>query len=263
MNFAQRILHFSQNFLPPSAGGVVILGYHLVGADTSLRVDIPEAVFERQMLEIRKHGDLMSLHKAVKLLRNGSLRNKTAVVVSFDDAFENFYERAWPLLRELSIPATLFVPVGFLENEASTPLQGTASLPPVSWAQLAHMVSTGLLTIGSHGWSHLDLRTATADAAMHELERSREVLEARLETSVGCYCYPRGLWSRRAERFVRQAYEFAALAGGRKLTRNNFDPFRLWRVPITRDMPNSLVPVLKNRVWLEEWFADKWRRLVR
>jgi len=249
--------------LPESTGGVVILGYHLVGARTSLRVDIPEAVFERQMLEIRKHGEVVPLHKAINLLGNDSLRNKTAVVVSFDDAFENFYERAWPLLKELSIPAILFVPVGFVEKETGTPLGGTATLPPASWAQLSDMVSTGLLTIGSHGWSHLDIRTATADAAMTELERSREVLEARLGTTVGSYCYPRGLWSRRAEHFVRGVYEFAALAGGRKLTSNNFDPLRLWRVPITRDMPNSLVPVLKSPVWLEEWLADKWRRFVR
>ena len=37
----------------------------------------------------------------------------------------------------------------------------------------------------------------------------------------------------------------------------------VWRVPIRRDMGNPIAGVLKSRVWLEEWAADKFRRYLR
>jgi peptidoglycan/xylan/chitin deacetylase (PgdA/CDA1 family) len=263
MNALRKILHRLQKFLPVSSDGVVILSYHLVGAGTSLRVDIDEHVFQRQMNELKGLAEVVSLHKAIDALRNGAGIKKPLAVIFFDDAYENFYEKAWPILHELSISVTLFVPVGFVERETGPPISETDGLHSVSWKQLDERVTTGLLNVGSHGWSHLDMRKLSGEESIADLVRSRQKLEDRLGINVDCFSYPRGLWSRRAELLVGEVYDLATLGGARWVTPSNFNPLRLWRLPITRDMPSSLSPVFETSVWLEEWFADKWRRCVR
>jgi len=263
MQVVRKILHLCQKLLPVYSGGVTILSYHLIGAGTPLRVDIDEHVFQRQMNELKGLAEVVSLHEAIDALRNGAGTKKPLAVIFFDDAYENFYEEAWPILHELSIPVTLFVPVGFLERETGPPISETDGLRSASWEQLVEMVATGLLNVGSHGWSHLDMRKLSGEAATAELFRSRQILEDRLGVSVDSFCYPRGLWSLRAERYVGEVYDLATIPGGQMLTSKNFNPLRLWRLPITRDMPSSLVSIFETRVWLEEWLADKWRRYVR
>src|SRR4051794_598190 len=43
------------------------------------------------------------------------------VVVTFDDGFANVYTRAWPILRELQVPATVFVCTAFLDRNEAFP----------------------------------------------------------------------------------------------------------------------------------------------
>jgi len=263
MSVVRRLLHASQQLLPARCSGTIILGYHLVDADTSLPIDISSSMFRRQMLELRTLARTVALHEAVAVLQKGTVEDKTVAVVSFDDAFENFYTKAWPILCELAIPAILFVPVGFVERKTSSPIASAGHLKPVSWRQLEEMVSTGLLTLGSHSWSHPDMRSFPRDEAMAELFRSRYTLEDRLGSTVNSFCYPRGLWSRRAEGYVGEVYDLSTIGGGWKLSPSNLNPLRLWRVPVRRDMNVSTGAILKAPLWLEEWVADKARRFFR
>jgi len=263
MNALRKILHRLQKFLPMSSDGVVILSYHLIGAGTSFRVDIDEKVFQRQMTELKGLAEVVSLHEATDALRNGAGTKKPLAVIFFDDAYENFYEKAWPILHALSIPVTLFVPVGFVERETGSPISETDELRSASWKQLDEMVVTGLLNVGSHGWSHRDMRKLSGEESIADLLRSRQTLEDQLGIAVDSFCYPRGLWSRQAERYVHEVHDLATIPGGRMLTSKNFNPLRLWRLPVTKDMPSSLVSIFETSVWLEEWLADKWRRYVR
>src|SRR5262249_43117596 len=48
------------------------------------------------------------LRKALEESRAGRPLAPMAFVVTFDDGYENVYHYAWPILRELGIPATIF-----------------------------------------------------------------------------------------------------------------------------------------------------------
>jgi peptidoglycan/xylan/chitin deacetylase (PgdA/CDA1 family) len=252
----------AQTTLPGSGGGVYILAYHLLDGGTGLAVDLTAAVFRRQLLELRKLADLASLGRAIATLKQGPTSGRSLVVVTFDDAYENFYTTAWPVIHELAVPVTLFVPVGFVEGRCSPPMVGTDNKRSATWGQLAEMAATGLLTIGSHGWSHTDLRSMSPVRTRDDLARSRAVLEDRLGQRVDTFCYPRGLWSRPAERQVANVYDFAAVGGGRRLTARNWNPLRLWRIPMRCDMQASPEALQRSVVWLEEWLADKARRYL-
>lgn len=264
MRVARSLLRSAQRFLPAATAEprLTILAYHLVGAGTGSPVDLPMETFERQLDEISALGDPVALETGLARLRDGKNGGRPMIALTFDDAYENFGRSVLPRLAAAGIPATLFVPVGFVQRESPAPLTGAESLPPLSWHQLREMVETGLVAVGSHTWTHGDLRASLGDEASleRELHDSRQVLEDRCAARVRSFCYPRGLWSPGCEGEVQRHYDHAVVGGGRKITASNLRALRLWRVPVRRDMPPSLAPLVASRVYLEEWLADKARR---
>lgn len=258
MRAARGVLRSFQRLLPGRHRGVRVLAYHLVGAGTDSPVDLPAQRFRRQMEELAQRGGTVGLGEALRRLQDGSAAATSLTVLTFDDAFENFHAAAWPVLRDLALPATLFVPVGFVEGTHPSPLAG-AELPPCTWDQLAAMVDAGL-AVGSHSWSHADLPGLAETDLDHELTTSRRRLEERLGTAVDTFCYPRALWDRRTERRVARVYRAACTGGGGRLRPRSHHPLRLQRVSVRRDGPSSLAPILEAGTWLEERWADRVRR---
>lgn len=277
----RRLARAAQALWPPRRDGLTVLAYHLVGAGTDSPVDLPVDRFARQLDELVEIARPVDLAAAVAALAVGQERGggergsgrgevcrgedgrrdrRPLVAVTFDDAYANFHRRAWPLLAERGIPATLFVPVAFVEGEGPAPIRGTDPLPPVGWPELREMTASGRLAVGSHTVSHPDLTRLAPARVDDELRRSRAVLEDRLGTRVTAFCYPRGLWSPALEPRVAAVYELAAIGGGRRITRANVNPLRVWRMPLRRDGPRSLARLLRSRLWLEEWAADHVRR---
>ena len=73
-------------------------------------------VFERQMDFFRRCCNVISLDECVALLRNASAIPERAVVLTFDDAYEDVYHVAKPILEKYQLPATIFVPVGLIDQ---------------------------------------------------------------------------------------------------------------------------------------------------
>jgi len=286
MSLARRSIRGLQRLVPPRCDQLVSLGYHLVGAGTGSPVDLPVATFIRQLDELREIAEVVALSAALDGQGEVAAPGRPRVVLTFDDAYGNFGEVVWPLLAERGLPATLFVPVGFVEGECPAPIAGTGNLEPLAWEELARMTASGLLTVGSHSWSHPDLRKLDSARVRVELVRSRQRIEERLAVPVETFCYPRGLWNRRVERLVGEEYRCAAMGGGRGMREEGLQPgsdpagrgagrfsggagregervrrpVRLWRTPVRRDSPPSVAPVVTAPVWLEEWIANAVRR---
>jgi peptidoglycan/xylan/chitin deacetylase (PgdA/CDA1 family) len=252
-----------QPLVPREAGGVTILSYHLIGAGTRSVVDVPQRTFRAQLAELRDLAQILSLDDAIEHLKTGhDLTARPSVVITFDDAFDNFRSHAWPLLQEFKIPTTLYVPVGFLEGTSGTPLTGVGDLPPVDWHDLRELASDSLLTIGSHSWRHADMRQLRTEALRDDLCQSRDRLQDRTNTPVHHFCYPQAKWSERTEREVHEVYRSAVVAGGRKNVAHGLHPRRLWRTPVRRDMPVRLASIVHSTIWLEEWAASHARLLA-
>lgn len=252
-----------QALIPATEPGLVILGYHLVEGGAASPVDLPELTFARQMDEIRRLGEPLPLGTALGQLRSAppAQDERPLVVVTFDDAYENFRRTAWPILRDKSIPVTLYVPTGFVDGRIDSPIRGAHDDAPLSWNRLETMAAHPLLTIGSHGVSHANLALATPEQARYELTASRERLEDRLGVTVDSFCYPEGGCTPRVEALAAEVYRSAVIAGGRRVTPGYRRMTALPRIPIRRDMPESLEPVLRSRIWLEEWIAARVRTL--
>jgi peptidoglycan/xylan/chitin deacetylase (PgdA/CDA1 family) len=96
-----------------------------------------------------------------------SLPPRTAVL-TFDDGFESIYEYAWPTLREMQVPSTIFLTTSFLNQQTPFPFDAwgrtySEKVPPICYRPLSHgqcveMAGTGLVELGAHTHTHADFR---------------------------------------------------------------------------------------------------------
>jgi peptidoglycan/xylan/chitin deacetylase (PgdA/CDA1 family) len=105
-----------------------VLTYH--------RVDEPEArphldpglisatpnAFDEQMGYLASHYQLVDVRDVLTVLESGSGKDlpPRAVLVTFDDAYFDFKEHAWPILKRYGIPVTLFVPTAYPDQPKQT-----------------------------------------------------------------------------------------------------------------------------------------------
>lgn len=257
---ARAACRFGTRLLPRGAPGITVLAYHLIGAGTRSPVDLPSATFRRQMEELREREiEVVPLSRVVAALEAGDPVPRDQVAITFDDAFRNFDDHAHPVLEELQLPATLFVPTDFVDGAAPGPLAGAEKLPPVSWGRLRELAEGGLVELGSHSRSHPDLRGLSEAALEDEVAGSRAVLAERTGCQPLAFCYPRALRAPHVEAVVAESYRAAVVGGGRKNRPGEAAPLRIQRVSLRRDMPVSLEPILTAPVVLEEWVAEAFR----
>jgi len=196
--------------------------------------------------------------------------------LTFDDGYEGVFEHAWPLLRELGLPATVFVVAerpehreGFWwdnpeiarrvtpagrerwlrelkgdgEGIASALSVMTATLLPTShrpagWGAIAAAAAQGL-EIGVHSATHRTLPQLDNAELERELIASREVIQARAGASPVLFAYPYGIWDARVRHAVRCAGYVGAVSLDYGLVRRDADPWALHRVnvPATITLP--------------------------
>jgi peptidoglycan/xylan/chitin deacetylase (PgdA/CDA1 family) len=82
------------------------------GLDPSL-ISATPAVFEQQMCYLAKHYRVVSVEEVLHSLDKGDPLPGRTALVTFDDAYREFAEVAWPVLKHYRVPAVLFVPTAY------------------------------------------------------------------------------------------------------------------------------------------------------
>jgi len=91
--------------------GVIILAYHRVNNERNnyFNLSIPIVDFEIQLQYLVRHYNIISLGKAIHLLKSKQKISKNTVVITFDDGYQDNYINAFPIMRKYQIPATIFL----------------------------------------------------------------------------------------------------------------------------------------------------------
>lgn len=254
----RRLGRLLQPLATRTEGGLVVLAYHLVEAGTASPVDVSSRCFRHQLESLTSRMPAVELNEAVRRVASGQDGALTAL--TFDDAFANFAEEALPLLEEFDTPAVLYVPTDFVDGHGTSPLRGAEGLQPCSWDLLRDLARHPLVQIGSHTCGHPDLTAIPHAEAVREIRESRLRIEDQLGIAVTSFCYPRGLWSRRLGQEVAVSYETGVVGGGYRNLAGRLQWERLSRCPVRCDTPSDLGPILDRSVWVEECFADLFRR---
>ncbi len=233
--------------------GIFFLIFHRVTGDLPLELDLPFALFKRQMEFLKATGNVIGYDEAISMLDSGIAPSRDMFVLTFDDGFRDFYTKALPLLTDLALPATLYPSTGFMETGVPNPY-GTieqGSVRPLTWDMLGEVVSSGLVTIGGHTHTHRELTGLGESEIIEELERPKELFRERLGYELKHFAYPRAIWNEDVERLVKSAYCSAVIGGGGKALSEGFDPFRIPRVPV-RKSDGWFFFKAKTRGWMQD-----------
>ncbi len=95
--------------------GVLVLMYHRVLAPGSVEEGTPVDRFASQMQWIRRHCDPIAPEALVDRARHPS-RLKPAVLITFDDGYRDYHDLAYPILRDLQIPAIVFLATSLVDE---------------------------------------------------------------------------------------------------------------------------------------------------
>ena len=176
---------------------VNILMYHQVGLfarPTHHRANFCHVERFRQHMKwlkrLRCH--VIGMDVAAAGLRGERPLPPRAIVITFDDGYENFHEFALPALREHQFPALVYVVSGLLGKTAAwLDPTGLPPAPLMSAARIRDLRRAGI-QIGSHTVTHPRLDQLSTPAARRELADSKSALEDVLGEQVNHLCYPYG-----------------------------------------------------------------------
>ena len=187
----------------------LILCYHAVSDGWPSGLSVTPAALERQLAILLGRGYRgVTFTEAVE----EPPRERT-MSVTFDDSFRSVIELARPVLRELGVPGTVFVPTSFVGSERPMQWSGITSwldgpnegeLIPMLWDELGELASEGW-EIGSHTRTHPRLPRLDGDALREELAGSRAELEEGLGGRCRSIAYPYGDCSASVVRAAREA----------------------------------------------------------
>ena len=99
--------------------GLVVLNYHRIGDPTQTALDpgvfsATQEQFEAQLRLLKADCDVIRVTDIADVLRSGSKRR--SVILTFDDGYLDNYELAFPVLKQVGLPAVIFLATGFLDE---------------------------------------------------------------------------------------------------------------------------------------------------
>ena len=206
-------------FGPRTPHALAILMYHrvtpVIPGVAIPTVNVRPDQFRRQMVGLLALGyHPWPLRTMLEQVRQGKPIPPKAMVVTFDDGYECVYTNAFPVLKELSIPATIFLATEYLDSEVPFPFDswaatGKSGVPIDAWrplksVQAKEMLDSGLIELGTHTHTHADYRGRPRDFA-EDLHISLGVLRRRFGLAEVALAFPSGHFDAPMLRVAREA----------------------------------------------------------
>jgi len=123
----------------------VILQYHHISTKMPAVTSISPVDFQAHMQYLKDHNfTVLALNTVLDALKSGEELPDRTAVLTFDDGYRSVYEQAFPELKGLGWPFTIFVTPGLVGSNASL---------YANWDQLREMADSGAL-LANHTMTH-------------------------------------------------------------------------------------------------------------
>jgi peptidoglycan/xylan/chitin deacetylase (PgdA/CDA1 family) len=211
---------------PPSS--LIVLTYHSLAEEEIVQ-------FDEQM------RDLAARATPVFADASASSNGRPTVAVTFDDGFRSVFDHALPVMAKYHVPATIFVPTGFLGAEPGwiDPARRTEG-------SFGRLVSSSTLAstdhrhvrLGSHTVTHPFLAKLPIDSVRTELTVSKGTLEGIVGATMRMLSLPYGSFNASVLQEARAAGYERVFANVPVCAKPEDDPLLLGRINVTaRDWP--------------------------
>jgi peptidoglycan/xylan/chitin deacetylase (PgdA/CDA1 family) len=243
--------------------GFGILMYHrvaprMIDVTPSILTVTPEQ-FRAQLAGLLARGfqawPLSSLGAAHRQNR-AALANVFAV--TFDDGYQNNFQFAWPILRELEIPATVFVATKYLDSELPFPFydgpragspQTRDAWQPLSTADCQQMLAGGLVELGAHTHSHRRF-VGRAREFIADMQACLSTLQSRFGIVRPAFAFPYGEMDAELVAIARQLDVWCALSTRQRRVLPSDDSYQWGRFAVG---PKDSAAVLAAKI--SGWYS--------
>ncbi len=208
------------------------------------------------------------LRRAIASRRAGEPIPPRTFVVTFDDGYGSVYHNAWPILKELSVPATVFVVTAYLDADRPFPFDdwaaaGSAGVPAASLEAALHRpmrtrwCEQGLIELGSHTHTHVDFR-GRPEVFRGDLARSLDVLKGVFGTEHAAFAFPFGHFATDLIAAARSCGVACALTAEKEPVLPHADPFGWGRFDVDGGDTAATVGVETQRLVYDAAGAWHW-----
>jgi peptidoglycan/xylan/chitin deacetylase (PgdA/CDA1 family) len=261
---------------------IPILMYHSISNDPEdgihpyYTINTTPKIFAEQIKFLYENDySVVTLDEAVRLIE--SFRSHPisqppyypikCVVLTFDDGYKDFYTDAFPILKQYSFSATVFLPTNFIDNKRKFCLKGKEHL---SWDEIRELKNEGF-TFGSHTVTHSQLEFLKIDEIQYEVKQSKDVIEDKIGESVESFSYPFAFpEDRKFKEYLRDTLEKCGYKNGVSTrigtVNREEDRFFLKRIPVNSfdDIPFLEAKLKRGYDWLQgpQCYFKRMRRII-
>lgn len=230
MGYLRRKLH---NLTHPVLGRILMLHriveHRSEGKNRELEIT-PD--FLKQTIETyRQQGHrFVSIDEACDIIKRGRT-SQPFVCLTFDDGYQDNYDIAYPILKQMEVPFAIYVTTGFIDNRLPMWWYHGDQLG-ITTESLKALDADPICTIGAHTISHPKLDTLSSNMQTQEIELSRQKLETLLGHPILHFSYPHGAYNANTLSIIsRQPFRSSLCAGGGTI-RRGANPLMLPRIEL-------------------------------
>ena len=230
---------------------IYVFAYHSISNSSYIYATPPDE-FERQLLLLKKYCTVIRLGEVEELFKTGLTSRKPYAVVTFDDGIKDNFTTAFPILKKLDVPATIFVSTALMNKKWEMPAGYTFGM--LSWNELKEMKESGIVDVQSHATTHKALSTLSETELIQELEIADSSIKNELGSVPKYFSYPKGDFNEYVIKEINKRYLLGFGTDGVILANRNLNKSLLPRIIISKNiglqkfkfMLNPLYWKLKN-----------------
>jgi len=231
--------------------------YHKVSDSQPDGLTVTADMLELELAFLLEKGyETISFLDLKESIETGKKLPQRPVIITFDDAYENFRTHALPILKRLQLKATLFVPVAFL---GKTNLWDHGSEKILTAEELKRIEDDGSIEIGIHSFLHRSYAELAPEDMKEDLENCFNTMEYHHIRTSRVLAYPYGGYPKKdpelkrmmKELFAEMQLWFAVRIGNRinpvplkdkyeikRIDIKGTDSFRTFRIKLSRGRKN-------------------------
>ena len=194
-----RIAPVDMNKLYGPCVNVPVLMYHHIQDESAAKklgqsgLTVTPEWFKKQMEYLKTKGYTpIFLGEISNYFDNGTALPKKPVAITLDDAYEDNYLSAFPILKETGTKATVFTPTGLV-----------TVFDYLNWNEINEMKNSGLVYFANHTWSH-HASAGSVELLDKEIRLADTQLNDRGLNQDKIFAYPYGTPSANAESVLKK-----------------------------------------------------------
>lgn len=202
--------------------GVLSIMYHRFDENKYPSTNIQMEVFLKQ-IQLIKDLNYSFIHPEDFEKNFNIPKKQKKILITVDDAFQSFYEVAWPFLKENKIPFILFVSTEPVGNRGY-----------MTWEQIREVEKEKFAVIGHHSHSHEYLIDKTNEDFEEDIETANRIFNEKIGYVPSLFSYPFGEYSEFMRNYISKKFTYAFGQHSGVIDVNK-EKFQLPRFPINEN----------------------------